>query len=656
MGERPTFSANVVRYGREEPLPERVPLRAGPLSAVLENGDLRYVRLDGELVVLRLYGAVRDRNWDTIEPRFIEYAVEQGDDRFAVRYTAECVGGDVDFVWRGQLTGTADGVITAVFDGEARSTFLRNRIGWCVLHPMSLAGLPVETETPDGPVSGSFPVAIAPWQPFFDMQAIAHPTAGGGRVTIRFEGDLFEMEDQRNWTDASYKTYSTPLRLPYPVEIAAGQRVGQTVTIEGTAGSRSTSPGPTRDAEPASVTLRVRDEVVGMMPAIGLGRASHGEPLNDREVELLQVFSPGHLRLPIDLTAEEWRDRLRSGTAEAMALGVPAELEVVAGDNGEGLDALFRAVQELALPLARVFVYLAGGYTTTGVVLDEAIARRDTAGIGAPVGGGSRAYFTELNRAVGSLPLGSMEIVGYAVNPQVHAFDNASLVETLRAQAETVRSGRAMAPDRTLAVGPITLKPRFNPNATGPDPALAPGTLPASVDARQPSLFAAAWTVGSLANLAPTGVDALTYYETTGWRGLIERSDHPLRVPGFHSWPGMVFPLFHVLADATLLTGGDVLPTETTDPLTAEALAVRFDGRLIVLVANLRDEVVAVSLELPVAGAASLRVLDETTFERAATEPDAHRDHAESVDIAGTAALTLLPYAVVTITIVQPDA
>ena len=29
-------------------------------------------------------------------------------------------------------------------------------------------------------------------------------------------GDVFEMEDQRNWSDASFKTYSRPLALPFP--------------------------------------------------------------------------------------------------------------------------------------------------------------------------------------------------------------------------------------------------------------------------------------------------------------------------------------------------------------------------------------------------------------------------------------------------------
>jgi hypothetical protein len=31
------------------------------------------------------------------------------------------------------------------------------------------------------------------------------------------EGDAWEMEDHRNWLDASFKTYVRPLALPYPM-------------------------------------------------------------------------------------------------------------------------------------------------------------------------------------------------------------------------------------------------------------------------------------------------------------------------------------------------------------------------------------------------------------------------------------------------------
>ena len=36
------------------------------------------------------------------------------------------------------------------------------------------------------------------------------------------KGDAFEMEDQRNWADASFKTYVRPLPKPRPYVIAEG--------------------------------------------------------------------------------------------------------------------------------------------------------------------------------------------------------------------------------------------------------------------------------------------------------------------------------------------------------------------------------------------------------------------------------------------------
>lgn len=57
---------NRLLYGSEAPLPERIPLRAGPLSLVFEAGDLRYLSLGSHEAIRRVYGAVRDRDWGTV--------------------------------------------------------------------------------------------------------------------------------------------------------------------------------------------------------------------------------------------------------------------------------------------------------------------------------------------------------------------------------------------------------------------------------------------------------------------------------------------------------------------------------------------------------------------------------------------------------------
>ncbi len=641
QGERVAFPAPVSQYGQNEPLPRRHHLRAGPLTAVLEGGDLRYVKLGADTVVLRLYAAIRDRNWNTIEPRFLSYELDQEDDGFAVRFVAENVSNDVDFKWQGSITGSRDGVITATMDGVARKNFLRNRIGWCVLHPMELAGIEATVETPRGTVAGAFPDLISPHQPFIDMQSITHATTSG-EISIRFEGDLWEMEDQRNWTDASYKTYSTPLRLPYPVEIHEGDRVWQRVTIEARGGEVAT-PAP---GGPVRVTV---DPSRGRaIPPIGLGVASHGAPLGDEDVALLRALRPAHLHVALDLTESDWRESLARARQEAGVLGAALAVEAIAGAGGAGLKDLADTLSASEVDVARVLVFAGGEMVTDETVLAAAREALTQAGVETLVGGGTRAYFTELNRA--TLPLDTMDVVSYTLNPQVHAFDNASLTETLAAQPETVRSARAIVGDRPLVVGPITLRPPFNPNATGPDPEPAPGELPSSVDYRQPSLFAAGWLAGSLNALGNAGVDALTYFETTGWRGLIERRDHPLRIGKFHSWPGMVFPVYHVLADVGELAGGQILPVTLGDGLRVQALALRDGERMRVILANMGDEPVSVSLEIPGLDTATVRRLDGRTVYLAATNPVEFRSSAQPVAVTdGAVNIDLPPFGLATV-------
>jgi hypothetical protein len=54
----------------------------------------------------------------------------------------------------------------------------------------------------------------------------------------------------------------------------------------------------------------------------------------------------------------------------------------------------------------------------------------------------------------------------YSFNPQVHAFDDLSVMETLEAQVATVETAQGFC-DGPIHVGPITLRPGFIPNAAG---------------------------------------------------------------------------------------------------------------------------------------------------------------------------------------------
>src|SRR5690606_21576822 len=180
----------------------------------------------------------------------------------------------------------------------------------------------------------------------------------------------------------------------------------------------------------------------------------------------------------------------------------------------------------------------------------------------------------------GRPPAGSADLLCYSINPQVHAFDHRSLVETLEVQATTVESARGFAAGAAIAVSPITLKPRFNPNATRPEPEPPPGHLPPPVDPRQMSLFGAAWTLGSLKYLSEAGAQSLTYYETCGWRGILQGLWAPPLPHQFPARAGEVFPLYHVLCDVTEMKGAQVLQTTSTHPLRVVGMALHRDRQL----------------------------------------------------------------------------
>jgi hypothetical protein len=652
----PTLPKRVLYYGRNEPLPKQHQLYAGPLSLIYEGGDLRYIKLGDQEVLRRIYVAIRDHNWNTVLPVISNEQIEASGDSFHITYDVENKENDLDFFWKGTISGDARGTITFSMDGEARSTFRRNRMGFCVLHPMACAGYPCRIEHIDGTVDEKdFPVQIGPQliidgtvkpvSPFDEMRRMSYPIHSGLQAEIGFTGDIFEMEDQRNWTDASYKSYSTPLRLPFPVEVEKGAKIGQVITLT-LAGDVPEAQSDTTDT---GLTFSVNSSSAGPLPRLGLGVASHGQPLSNTELTRLEALNLSHLRLDLRLFEPGYEENLRRTTIEANALGVSLEVAIILSDAAE--DELKKLTSLLAEVRPPVWAWLIfhSAEATTGEAWVK-LAREHLAGYdpAAKIGAGTNVYFTDLNR--GRPPVHVLDLVSYSLNPQVHAFDNASLIETLEAQATTVDSARHFCSDVPIIVSPITLKPRFNPNATGPEPEPGPGELPSQVDERQMSLFGAGWTAGSLKYLTGSDVHSLTYYETSGWRGVMEVEGGSILPEKFQSVPGAVFPLYHVLADVGEFAGGEVIPSTSSNSLQVDGLAVRKDGKTRVILANLSAEAQQVTVR-NLGRQVQIRQLDESNVEAAMQAPEEFRveqgDLQQTSD--GALQLDLLPYAIVRI-------
>ncbi|MGE3779055.1 MAG: hypothetical protein AB7F89_17855, partial [Pirellulaceae bacterium] len=549
-----------------------IELRAGPLSLIFEpdHAFVRQVRWGEHLVLQGISAPVRDQTWGTVPPSVSNVQLERTGDGFLLELDVDCRQRDIDFFWHGKLTGTARGELSFEFHGVARSDFLRNRIGFCVLHGPPAAGRRCTIETVDGNTAdGVFPTWIAPHQPFKNLRAIRHEVVEGVWATVRMEGDTFEMEDQRNWTDASFKTYCTPLEIPYPVRIAAGTRVDQRVHVSVSGGTDGKAQARRDDAP---VVLAVQASQSLPFPGIGLQVSSQTNELSDDELERLRNLNLQHLRVDITPGSPNADTRLRGAAEQAHRLGS----ELIVGLH-LGTDP------QPALPPADTLRSIR--CRTTWLVIhghDAQVAAVRTAlkdvGRAEPVGRGENTNFTELNRDRPNPAV--VDVIAYGVNPQIHAFDNTSMTETLAIQGDTVRSGQQFAGERPLLVSPITLRPQ-----SGAAP--APGELPPSVDVRQTTPFAASWTLGSVKYLAEAGVARMTYFETIGWLGVMEaKAGSPL--PGqFPSRPGALFPVYHVLRELAEFAGGTVLVTTSSAPETVVALTAGKEGRLRTVIANL---------------------------------------------------------------------
>jgi len=634
------MSTHVLYHGIDCFLPDGIPLRSGPFSLLYEEGDLRYIKLGEYEVIRRVHVAVRDSIWRTISPRLGNLKLEVDADSFRITYDAENVEGEIDFAWQAEIFGTPSGTITFRMKGSARSNFRRNRIGFCVLHPMrECAGARCVVGHNDGFFREStFPLLLSPHAPFVDMKSIAHEVAPGLWAKVQFEGDLFEMEDQRNWTDASFKTFCTPLSLPYPVEIEAGTQIEQTVTLTLSKERDTESPVVTgatqslvlsenRHRSQNAVSVDINPLSKGQpIATIGLGMASHEQPLTDREVDRLRGLRLAHLRVDLRLSQPDWHVVLERAVSEVSRLGIRLEVSLFFSNEAKAeLTGLLVALDALKPIVARWLIFHVGQDSTEEpwiVLARQSLMAYDES---VPLGSGTNIHFTQLNR--GRPPLSAVDVVCYSITPQAHAFDLRSLVETLEVQGTTVENSRQFVGQVPLAITPITLRPRFN-QKLGADPEVAAGELPHAVDPRQCSLFGAVWTLGSLKYLNESGASSLTYYETTGWRGVMETQSGSLMPEKFRSVPGAVIPLYHVLADFGGFFGGRVVPCRSSDPLRVDAVVLTKEGlkekTTRMMLGNMTEESQEVVVEAPVSPV-KFKTLDETNAIAAITSCEAYR-------------------------------
>lgn len=558
-------------FGTHEVDVEPVHLVAGRLAADLINGNLRTITYDGAEVLRAVSYLVRDRDWGTYSPRIENLVTEQSESTFSVSYTAHCVGPDgTDLAIEAKITGDASGRLSFEAGALSRSGFETNRCGFCVLHPITgVAGTGVIVEHVDGSREDTrLPDLIDPWQPFKDMRAITHTVLPGVTAECRMEGDTFEMEDQRNWSDASYKTYVRPLALPWPYEIPANEPLRQNITlnIADQRGTLAIAASASRTEEPVVIE---RGGKHGVMPAVGLVITPEEAKASLKAAFLLTEIGAQELIFHFDPLAGHTGEALRDFAALAGLHHGKTTLELALPCRRSPADetkeiaawmhsARFQPDALVISPSVDRQSTPPGSAWPECPPLEEIYAAAHAALPAVRLGGGMLSYFTELNRK--RVPAEPLDFITHCTNPIVHAADDLSVMQTLEALPFITRSVRAIYGDRAYRIGPSTIPMRQNPYGSRTMDNPAGGRIPmANRDPRHNGRFAEVFALGYAARVLDAGLECLTLSALTGPFGLIASRNEP--VP-----EGQRRPIFRAVKALADLAGAKWIEATSSDP------------------------------------------------------------------------------------------
>jgi hypothetical protein len=537
--------------------------------------DVTSLRWRGRELVRRIFVTVRDRNWLEVAPT--NWRVESepvhptigssataslgqsnrfdSSREFWARHTSDLV----DFEWQGALWLGGDGN-SARFRVEGRA--LRDmevcRLGLVLLHPVEpLIGARLSAVGPQGPeefivlpdvhpqpIVRGLPEAML--RPFSELSMTL---PGVGPMTLRFTGDLFELEDQRNWGDASFKSYCTPLRLGFPRTIAAGTVIQQGVEIV------LDSKHVRANGEPEMPTIKsTRSRSAALRTALfpKLGRVAPVFPAADGSPRAQEWH---HIRFDLRGRAEPdmfddalqsmpaWTKMELSLAVDGQELLLPAVLNLLERHRGRICTILLRSTGS-PLPTREAIADLRAPLHSR---LESLV----------PVLIEPRGYFVEFNRGLPfDLPVDG---IAFPLSPTVHSDDAQTIASNASVAQDMVRTARHLMPRGEVAISPLALY------------------HPPSLHMRFPSALIAPWLVGTLAQAASAGVASVTLADDVV-NGLSMTAEGQL-----------------LLQELIGLAGREVVSLDFSAAEHVHVLGVQHDV-VHVFIANLSDQVAEVTL------------------------------------------------------------
>ena len=520
------------------------------LRELVRPDGIAPVWCDGHEFLRRMFITVRDRCWREVGPTHWESAVDEA--KRTATLMACHISEQVAFEWQGTLRVSHDlRKLRFALVGKALRDMEVCRLGLVILHPVnSMVGSQLAAIGPQAdqhltvtdtifsqPIVDGIPLAMT--EPFSELVI---ERADFGTLTLRFEGELFELEDQRNWGDASFKSYCTPLRLGFPRTVKAGASIAHSVEVRFDPASRR---------ETSHVTASPRAEI-GVFPTLGRERRLLSTPVRSHKEP---AWHHVHFQIAEQTDTAILRSLLES-VSPKIQIGVAADL----ASTAEVLDLLCRHRERVSR------VILSGPGTSLPPAAEvERWRRHFEAATGSPYTpllAGTGGYYVEFNRAMAfDVPASGL---AFPLTATVHSDDDATIADNVAAIRDMAETARRLTKLSEIVVSPLAL---YHP--------------PSGIPRNFPVNLIRPWLAATLIHAALARVASITLAGD-----VLEAIDS--NGPGTSQFTSRLIEC----------AGREVISLETTRPSRLYAAAFRLAGgrRDRILAANLDSHSAAISL------------------------------------------------------------
>ena len=505
--------------------PDTTRVTHGGFTLDLAREAIRNIRYEGVQIIDLLYTAIRPSDWSTLKSD--EYAADlkiSGND-YEITITESFTSA---LVATTKVILSVGNTFSVEYELKGLAEYSVNRWGICfcldtadwmgasVLSPGNSYSLLRDISPQrivDGVVQGLFPES-------HEMQFIA---ADQRCLKVVSNGKVLEAEDQRNWTDNTYKIYSGSLKEPRPFTTSPGSSWKQKVNFEVGVPKQNS-------ADPTKILVRE----VEALPSIGLQFNSDPLLTPDDLEKALVLLEIDHLRVNAEtLTPQK--------IATTASNGLILETALLSSNQNEILKAEVVQLSERVPAGSRLLIQREG----REVVEAADLPKNESLNTYIP---GTDAYLVDLHREKFEFT----NSVSYSITPTVHSTDTETIFKTLSTQKESIEfAQKYLAPQ--VFVSPITFSTRGNPE-TGHsrDQRINFADRDSAMHIR--TIEGAAWTLGSIHAVASAGAFSGSWHELFGEHGIIYSQSGAIKFsPVFHAISALGAHHAHQITIATSL-------------------------------------------------------------------------------------------------------